>query len=293
VSGYEDIAQRVGRIRVKVSEQVAGGINSSTAGALENAMPGFAERGAHGALSLRNLGSTGGRNRNPVANAGGLNDFTGGGSGRYSDGGVTITNFSNGSTRVVNDAGNGKPPSVTIIVPGTGQKHTDSNGTTVFDFENGESRSFDKDGNEIVQTTPAATSNDGQRQVISIDDPGYYTNGNPVEPVTMGVPTVTKGGKQGSKKEPTPSDSGEGDSSGHITRADLRGLAARIGNSSTPTGDEGTSGGAVDHSQTRAGRIGQVGQPAADSPAVRATATAAELRQIMLIRMRNVTPIQR
>ena len=78
-----------------------------------------------------------------------------------------------------------------------------------------------------------------------------------------------------------------------VTAETLRGLAERLGNSSTPTGDEGTSGGPLDYSKTPAGKIGQVGQPVDDSPAVRITPTAANVRQVMLIRMRNVTPILR
>jgi hypothetical protein len=240
------------------------------------------------------MGIVGGRNHNPVTGAGGLSDFAGGGSGRYSDGVVSMTNYSNGSTRVVNDAGNGKPASVTIIVPGTGQKHTDSDGNTVFSFENGESRSFDADGNEVVTSTPAASNkNDGKRQVISIDNPGSYTDGSYVEPVTMGSPTVTSAGKQGSKKEPTPSDSGDGTNSGHLTGADLRGFAARLTSRSESTGEEGTTGGPVDGSRTRAGRIGQVGQPTADGPATQIMPTASEVSQVMRIRLRNITPIPR
>lgn len=280
-------------IHANVAEQ-AQGINSSSMRAIEEAMPGFSTRGAHGATGLRGMGIVGGRNRNPVTTSGDQGDFSGGDTGHYSDGGASITNYSNGSTRVVNDAGNGKPPSVTIIVPGTGQKHTDSDGKTVFSFENGESRSFDKDGNEIVAPAPAAPkSNDGQRQVISIDDPGYYTNGNPVEPVTMGAPTVTSGGKQGSKKEPTPSDNGDGTHSGYLTGADLRGLAARFTSRIESTGEEGTTGGPVDGSRTRAGRIGQVGQPTADGPATPVMPTAAEVSQVMRIRLQNITPIPR
>ena len=48
VSGLEDVAQRAGRIRTKVSDQVGRDLNSSSAAAIGNAMPGFADRGSEG-----------------------------------------------------------------------------------------------------------------------------------------------------------------------------------------------------------------------------------------------------
>jgi hypothetical protein len=256
-SNFEDIAQRAGRIRTKVSDQVGRDLNSSSAAAIGNAMPGFADRGAKGASGLRDMGSTGGDQRNPVTNAGSLSDFTGGGTGRYSEGGKgssTATHNQDGSTTLAYQDGT----VIDVWKDGTIVTQNPDGTTEVDSGTNSPTKYYDKDG-KFVGTTPPSGSKKTGSAGEPIDDPtGSGGSGRPV-----------------------------------VTAETLRGLAARLGNSSTPTGDEGTSGGPVDDSKTRQGRVNQVGQPVDDSPAVRVTPTAADVKQVMRLRMRNVTPIQR
>ena len=62
----------------------------------------------------------------------------------------------------------------------------------------------------------------------------------------------------------------------------------------TPTGDDTAGGGPIDKSKTREGRIGQVGHPVNDLQASDAISVdAMQVKQGLMIRLRNVTPIQK
>ena len=203
------------------------------------------------------MGSTGGsERRNPVTGAGSLSDFAGGGSGRYSEGGKgssTATHHQDGSTTL---------------------KYAD--GTTIDVWKDGTIVTENPDG-----TTEVDSGNNSPTKVYGKD--GQYVGTKPG--------TGTAGGGQGTK-EPIDDATGSGGSGRPVVTAEtLRGLNSRRTSTGEPTGDEGTSGGAVDHSKTREGKLGQVGQPVADSPATKIIPTAVEVQQVMRLRMRNVTPI--
>jgi hypothetical protein len=257
----EDIALRVGNLQTNEVQAIA--INSATLKAIDNAMPGFADRGAKGADSLKDLG-TSGRDHSPLANAV-LSNFAGGGSGLYSV----------------------APPQPAIYLG------TDKNGTSTYENNDGSTTWEYKDGSSMtvtVEGTIITRNADGSSSVDNGSWTDYYdTNG-----AYAGTSYIVDGNTYhnfdtGTTKEPI----NDATPSGRpvITAETLRGLAARLGAAGEPTGDEATSGGPVDESKTRQGQIGQVGEPVPDSPAARTTPTSLEIDQALRVRLRNVTPI--
>lgn len=238
------------------------GANSAVLAGLNKVMPGFQNRG-QGAFSLKDWGTTGGNSHNPVGST--MDLFTGGGAGKYSDdAGATFKQFKDGSSVVKVSGGDGKPPVITTTIPGTGSLVVNSDNSRTYTLDNGTTITYDSEGNRTSD-------------------------------ITMGAATVTpaKGGKQGSKKEPTPDDGASDSSPKHITAATLRGLAARFSANRTSTGEEGTSGGTIDKSKTREGRLGQVGQPVDETGGSTGVAIDnMQIRQIARFRMRLIEPIQ-
>jgi hypothetical protein len=289
ISGFENVAQRVkGRVRTEVVADVRS-LNSSSLGALQTAMPGFSDRAAKGASSLKDLGVTSdGSHRNPVTSAGSLSDFAGGGSGRYSEGGkkedlgrgvvketgadgTVYYHHADGTTVIV------KPDGTTQAIGPEGDiLTTNPDGSKEYD-RNGETRTYDSNG--------TLYSTEKGNQIIFHQERGVSGSDNRPSRV------IKQGGTKG---EPIDDPHGSGGSGTPVVTAEtLRGLIAKRTSAGTYTGDEATSGGAVDESKTRQGRIGQLGQPVDDGTAVRGAPTSLEITQAFRVRMRNVTPVPR
>jgi hypothetical protein len=286
---FNDIALRAGRIRANLVDQSVRGLNSSTARALESVMPGLSGRVGKGNLSLRDFGTSGGNHRNPVMSAGGISDFAGGGSGRYSEGGENKKEDL-GRGVVKETAADG-----TVIY-----HHPD--GTTVFVEEDGTTTAVGP-GGDILTTKP-----DGSKEYSTKDEKRTYDSNGTLYSTEKGNQIIfhqergvsSSEGKSrvikqcDQKGEPVDDPTGSGGSGRAVVTAEtLRGLAARFNGAMTFTGDEATTGGPVDQSKTRQGRVGQVGQPVDDSVGLRGAPTAMEVNQAIRVRMRNITPIPR
>jgi hypothetical protein len=288
-TNFNDVALRAGRIRTRLVDQSVRDLNSSTARALESVMPGFSSRAAKGAASLRDLGSSGGDHRNPVTSAGDLSDFAGGGSDRYSEGGENKKeNLGRGVVKETAADG-------TVIY-----HHPD--GTTVFVEQDGTTTVVGSEG-DILTTKP-----DGSKEYSTKDEKRTYDSNGTLYSTEKGNQIIfhqergvsasdgkSRVIKQGDQKgEPVDDPTGSGGSGRPVVTAEtLRGLAARFNGAMTFTGDEATTGGPVDHSKTRQGRIGQVGQPVDETVGLRGAPTAMEVNQAIRVRMRNITPIPR
>lgn len=250
------------------------GANSAVLAGLNKVMPGFQTRAGKGASSLKDLGSTGGNHRNPVG--GMMDQFTGGGVGLDGKGGKSnSTHHQDGSTTIRNKDG-----STTDVWKDGTIVTQNKDGTTEVNRNNGQTDYYGKDGRKQA-------SSGISRKIIDPDKPGFYTDGTPV------ASDKKDGGKQGSKKEPTPDDGTSDSSPKYITAATLRGLESRFDANRTSTGEEESGGGPIDNSRTREGRLGQVGQPVNDQGSSTGVAIDnMQLRQIARLRMRLIDPIR-
>jgi hypothetical protein len=252
----DSIKDRAKSVGTKVANPALG-TNSSTLRSLEEVMPGFRERGKSGS-TLKDMAGTGANRRNPVTNGQSMSNFIGDGREKYSDGSGVSTAYKD------------KTGAIVIVK---------DNGDIVTRYPNGD-RQVDKPN--------------GDREFTFADRKVTATPDVPLEPIDHSADKKGSNGRQGSKKEPTPDD--EAGSSGRhlVTAADLHALAARRNAAGTPTGDEAGTGGPLDKSKTREGRIGQVGQPVNDGQETTALhVDDMQVKQALRLRLRNVTPIQR